>query len=66
MKISISRYHRLPQHAIDFDSGCVIYPENNRTKRKIAETLYIKSEQSVRIEFPINFIIHLLNLDLKM
>ena len=40
------------KHAIDFDSACVIYPENNSAKRKIAEALYMKSEQVFETNSP--------------
>ena len=44
-KLAIAGNTQFWKHAIDFDSGCVIYPENNSAKRKIGEALYIKSEQ---------------------
>ena len=40
-------------NAIDFDSGCVIYPENNSAKRKISESLYIMSEQVFESNSPL-------------
>ena len=44
-KSAIADHTVTHKHAIDFDSGCEIYPENNSAKRKIAEALYTKSEQ---------------------
>ena len=51
-KSAITDHTATKKHAIDFDSACVIYPENNSAKCKLAEALYIKSEQVFETNSP--------------
>ena len=53
-KSAIADHTATHNNAIDFDTGCEIYSENNSAKQKIAEALYlyIKSEQAFESNFP--------------
>ena len=51
-KSAITDHIATQKHEIDFDSGCVIYSENNCLKRKIAEALYIKRERVFETSSP--------------
>ena len=51
-KSAIADHRATQKHAIDIDSACDIYPENNSVKRKLAEALYITSEQVFETNSP--------------
>ena len=56
-KSAIADHTATQKHAIDFDSGlCRLSRENNSAKRKLAEALYIKSEQVFETNSPSTFL----------